>query len=119
MYHNGLHISEAVRSNFFIIDQEDTIVTTDQDILFGITRKQLLQVAQNFYKIEVRPISLTELYTAKEAFLTSSTKGVLPVVQIDDLVIGGGKPGPITQHLGVLFNNHQAAYVDQTAAQKN
>ncbi len=113
LYHNGDTISESVRSNFFIVSETGKLITTDQDILRGITRKHLLTVAEKHIEIEKRPIRLQELKAAREAFLTSSTKGVLPVVQIDDLQIGDGRPGPTTIKLGEAFLKYRQTYLDQ------
>jgi len=103
LYHNGIHVSESARSNFFIVTPDDTIVTPNHDILWGITRKHILQNARKHYQVEERPLHLEEVFSAKEAFLSSTTKGALPVVQIDDQTIGSGTPGKITKHLYDLY----------------
>ena len=98
LYHwNGL-VSESSRSNFFIV-KNGVLHTPDQHILMGITRKQILKIAGN---VVIRPISLEEVWEAEEAFITSTTKVLLPVTQIDERKIGNGKPGPIT--MGILEN---------------
>ncbi len=103
LYHNGTYVSESARSNFFIVTPDDTIVTPNHDILWGITRKRILQSARAHYRVEERPLSLEEIFTAKEAFLSSTTKGALPVVQIDDHTVGDGTPGKVTKHLYELY----------------
>ena len=89
-------LSECTRSNIFFVMGE-TIVTADTNLLEGITRKVLLKLLPERHRLEVRPISLDEALDADEAFLTSSTKEVLPVVTIDTHTIGTGRPGPVTQ----------------------
>jgi len=116
LYHDGKHISESARSNFFIITQDDTIITPNHDILWGITRKHILENARQHYRVEERPVLLTEIFTAKEAFLSSTTKGALPVVQIDDHVVGNGKPGKITEHLYQLYWQNVDEYVNAALA---
>ena len=96
------HVLEATRSNFFIF-RGDTLVTPRQGILIGVTRNVVLDLARGRFPIEERPILLDELAQAGEAFITSSSKEILPVIQIDDLVIGNGKPGPRTYELEQRF----------------
>ena len=96
------HVLEATRSNFFI-SRGDTLVTPRQGILIGVTRNVVLDLARGRFPVEERPILLEELARAGEAFITSSSKEILPVIQIDDLVIGNGKPGPRTYELEQRF----------------
>ena len=96
------HVLEATRSNFFIF-RGDTLVTPRAGILIGITRNVVLDLAQGRFPIEERPILLDELPQADEAFITSSSREIVPVVQIDDLVIGNGKPGRRTYELEQRF----------------
>ena len=96
------HVLEATRSNFFIF-RGDVLVTPRRGILIGITRNIVLELAQSLYVVEERPILLEELALAAEAFITSSAKEITPVVQIDDLIIGDGKPGPRTYQLEQRF----------------
>jgi branched-chain amino acid aminotransferase len=96
------HVQEASRSNFFLF-LGDTLVTPREGILIGITRNVILELAKGRFPIEERPVLLEELAQASEAFLTSSTKEILPVVRIDDLMIGDGKPGPRTTELEQRF----------------
>jgi len=103
LYHNNVHVSESARSNFFIVTPDDTIVTPNHDILWGITRKHILQRARQHYRVEERPLLLEEVFSAKEAFLSSTTKGALPVVQIDEHTVGDGTPGKVTKHLYELY----------------
>jgi branched-chain amino acid aminotransferase len=96
------HVLEATRSNFFIF-RSDTLVTPDEGILIGVTRNLVLEMARGRFAIEERPILLDELALADEAFITSSSKEITPVVQIDNLTIGNGKPGPRTYELEQRF----------------
>jgi branched-chain amino acid aminotransferase len=96
------HVLEATRSNFFIF-RGDTLVTPHRGILVGITRNVVLELARGKFSIEERPILLEELAHADEAFITSSSKEITPVIQIDDQLIGDGKPGWRTYQLEQLF----------------
>ncbi len=96
------HVQEATRSNFFIF-RGDKLVTPRDGVLHGITRNVVLQLAQDRFAVEERPILLEEIPLADEAFITSSSKEITPVVKIDYLVIGNGKPGPRTTELEQRF----------------
>jgi branched-chain amino acid aminotransferase len=96
------HVLEATRSNFFIF-RGGTLITPRRGILLGITRDVVLELARNLFTVEERPIVLEELALADEAFITSSSKEITPVVQIDDLIIADGKPGQRTYQLEQLF----------------
>ena len=102
LFHKDGEISELTRSNFFIF-KGDTLITSDTNILRGITRKVVLELAKAHFKIEVRPLLYSELETADEAFTTSSTKWVMPIVQIGDNPVGDGKAGQRTLSLQDLF----------------
>ena len=95
-------VLEATRSNFFVFSG-DTLVTPREGVLLGITRNVVLELAHGTFTIEERPISLAELPLIDEAFITSSSKEIMPVVRIDDLVIGNGKPGRRTYELEQKF----------------
>lgn len=84
------HYLEGITSNFFII-KNTTLVTPNEEIILGITRDKVLEIAQAHYDIELRPISLKDLKEATGAFYTSSTKEIMPVKQIDQFLIGNGK----------------------------
>lgn len=98
LYHQSGIISECPRSNFFIVTEENKIVTAAANILKGITRKKLLELYAEF-QIEEREISLKEALHAREAFITSTTKLILPVYSIDGKVISKGQRGRVTEKL--------------------
>ncbi len=77
---------------------------TDAGILEGITRGAVMELA-TAAGIPVREIALTrhDVYVADECFLTGSAAEVIPVVKVDDRVIGDGRPGPITRDLAQRF----------------
>ena len=95
---NGI-VTEFPRCNFFIVTQDDIVVTPADNVLLGITRKNVLALARQKYRTEERAVTLADIARAKEAFLTSTTKRILPIVQVDDQVIGNGKPGEVTRTL--------------------
>lgn len=112
LYHDFGTIREAVRSNFFLITKDDKIVTPHEQILHGITRHNVLSIAQQHFTVEERSVNVEELYFAKEAFITSTIKGVMPVVQVGEQVIGDGKPGEITQALGKMLEAFDKIYIE-------
>jgi branched-chain amino acid aminotransferase len=103
LYQKGGEISELSRSNFFLV-KGDRLITPDRHILHGITRRTVMQLAQAELTVEERPVLLSELYDADEAFTTSSTKKVLPITQIGELTIGDGHVGPTSRFLLERFN---------------
>jgi len=103
-------ISESSRSNFFLV-KNNTIITSDDNALSGITRKKVLELCKGKYRVNIRPIKLKELKTADEAFICGSTKPLVPVVQVDKIKIGKGKPGLFTARLRMEFKELQREYV--------
>ena len=99
LYHREGIVSECPRSNFFIVTASGTLVTPSRNILKGIIRMKVLELAASQYQTEERDITLEEVRTAKEAFITSTTRHILPVFRIDDQVIGEGQPGKVTAWL--------------------
>lgn len=95
-------VLEGTRSNFFVF-RGDTLVTPVEGILLGVTRRVVLDLARGRFPIEERPIFLTELPLVDEAFITSSSKEITPVVRINDMTIGDGRPGPRTRELEQRF----------------
>jgi branched-chain amino acid aminotransferase len=83
LYHQNGFISECPRSNFFLVKADETIVTPSENALAGITRKKLLQLAREHFAVEERPVLMKDLQAAREAFITSTTKQILPVAAID------------------------------------
>lgn len=101
-------ITEGSSTNAWIVTR-DEIVThgLGHAILGGITRHVLAELAQkNGLRFVERAFSLDEAKTAREAFITSTTSFVLPVVEIDGQAIGAGKPGPVTQSLRAAYLSH-------------
>ena len=85
LYHHNGYISECPRSNFFMITKKNILVTPKEKILNGITRKKVIDLAKKIgIETEERDIHLNEITEIKEAFITSSTKRMLPVSKIDD-----------------------------------
>jgi D-alanine transaminase len=102
-------ITEGSSSNAWIVTREGKVVTrqTDHGILKGITRTVVLDaIAAQGLKLEERAFTLDEAHQAREAFLTSASQIVLPVVTIDGRPIGNGAPGLIASALRRDFHRH-------------
>lgn len=116
LYHLNGNISESARSNFFIVNADGVLITPEKDVLRGITRKKILEIAPKHLETRIAEITLDDLRNAREAFMTSSTKGALPVVQVDDMVIGDGKVGDIAPKLQADFEALSNAYIAERRA---
>lgn len=103
LYHHKGEVSECSKCNFYMI-KDGEIITANQDILMGITRKRLLEKFSSSESIVLRPIRTEELYTCDEMFITSSTKDILPIVKLENHIVGNGKIGKKTQQLMNEFN---------------
>jgi D-alanine transaminase/branched-chain amino acid aminotransferase len=106
--HNG-KISESTRSNIFFIDHDGGLHTTHEYVLEGVTRKQLLSLLEDDFKINIRTIDAKEINNFKEAFLTGSSKNVMPISQIDDCIYD--KNNHFTHKIIKLFDQHSKQYI--------
>jgi branched-chain amino acid aminotransferase len=94
-------LAECTQSNLFVVKEGAALTPPlDAGLLAGITREFLFEVGREA-GIPVREAVLrdADLFGADEAFLTSSTREVVPIVQVDSTTIGRGSPGPITRAL--------------------
>ncbi len=100
------HITEGGSSSAFIITKDNVLITrpNSNKILPGCTRKAVLKIAeeQNL-TVEERLFTPEEAFNAKEAFLTSASSFVTPVIRIQEHVIADGKPGPLTLRLQEIY----------------
>lgn len=99
-------VTEGSSNNAFIVTLDGTIVTRNlgSEILHGITRRAVLEIAEREgLKVEERAFTPEEAYAAAEAFITSASSFVMPVVKIDDRILGNGVPGPVASKLRTLY----------------
>lgn len=99
LYVQDGRVSECPRANIFGVTQQGILITPDTGILEGITRMRVLNLARNKISLEAKPVSLQQLMKCKEIFITSSTKGIMPVSRIDDTVIGSEGKREVSQKL--------------------
>jgi len=99
-------VTEGGSSSAFILTQDDVLVTRQNSttILPGCTRKAVVALAEERQlRVEERPFTVDEALAAKEAFITSASLFVQPVVSIDGKQVAGGKPGPVTTRLREIY----------------
>lgn len=114
LYHWKGLISECSRCNIFFIDQDGAMHTPGTGILKGITRRQVIAIAsEQHLSLQERDVYMEEIPQMAGAFLTATTKGVLPVVKIDDQVIGDGRVHPLARQLQSWYLQRTEAYLVQ------
>ena len=104
MVEDGL-VTEGTSNNAYIV-KGGKIITRQlgNDILAGITRAAILKMAQEAQMVvEERAFSIAEAQAADEAFFTSASAFVMPVVEVDGATVGNGKPGPVTRRLREIY----------------
>lgn len=100
------YVTEGTSNNAYIVTKDGVIVTRNlsTDILHGITRAAVLRMAAEAQMtIEERPFTIEEAQNAAEAFFTSASSFVTPVVKIDGVALGDGAPGPIATRLREIY----------------
>jgi len=106
------NVTEGTSTNAWIVTAAGEVVTraATHAILNGVTRLGVIRVIEQAgLKFVERPFSVAEAKRAREAFLTSTTAYVTPVVRIDDSVVGNGKPGPLARELGAFYRRYVEA----------
>jgi len=105
-------VLEGTTFSFFAI-KKGVLLThgLDGKILPGITRKVVLELArQESMEVKEADFFLNELAGMDEAFITSSTRNIVPVIRVDNMIIGDGKPGELTLKLASVFKEYQTNY---------
>ncbi|MEC9345215.1 MAG: D-amino-acid transaminase [Pseudomonadota bacterium] len=112
-------VTEGSSTNCWIVDADGRLVTrpASNAILNGITRLSLMALAEREgIRFEERAFTLDELRNAREVFLTSASGLGVPVVQVDERVIGNGKPGSVTLQVAGMFDRYVASGDTDAAA---
>lgn len=102
------HVAEGVGANIFLVRKGKLITpSVTENILEGITRASVIELAQTELRLEVaeRPMDRSELYLAEEAFFTGSTTEIAPIVRVDHRPVGNGRIGPIAVALKQLYQD--------------
>ncbi len=106
--HDG-RLTEGTRANLFAF-RGNQLITPKEEVLSGITRAVVMEIAEDDFEVVEGELSYAALADYDELFITSSTKEILPVIQVDDQMIGNGKPGPKTRKLLDLFHTYVENY---------
>lgn len=109
LYHHHGKVAEFPRCNAFIVNEDGVVVTPHNDVLAGITRKRLLEIEG----VHEGPVTLNDVKSAREIFLTSSTKRIQSVVTLDGKPVGNGKPGPVASELLHLLLQKEKDYIQK------
>jgi len=107
--HRQGYVTEGAASNLFAVI--DGILLTPEktaEILPGITRQVILELAkENNFKMSEEVISLEALQSATEIWITSSTREIVPVIELDSVKVGDGEPGPVFNKMNQLFQEYK------------
>ncbi len=109
------NVTEGTSSNAWIVTGNGKLITRhlSDDILHGVTRRTILAIAaEEGVKFEERPFTVAEALAANEAFVTSATSFVTPVVRVDGKPVGDGVPGPLAQRLLAWYLDYMAGLRD-------
>ena len=100
---------EGTTTNLFCF-KGNKLITPPDNILPGITRSVVLNLTKDHYEIELRHINADELKEMDEIFITASNKEIVPVIQMDEMAIGNGKPGDKTCSVMEMFKKYTQDY---------
>jgi len=109
LYHSQHGVTECPRSNFFAF-LGNTLVTPSEYVLHGITRNLIIKLAANQFQVEERMLSVEELHNVDEAFITATSKRVIPISKIDNTEINNGSVGHRTKAIMRIFDEYTEEY---------
>jgi branched-chain amino acid aminotransferase len=104
LFHDGQYARESDRSNLLILTREGELLSPLERVLEGVTLAKTMELAKGLgLPTARRELTMAEVYAAEEVFLTSTTKGVMPVRRVDHQLIGSGRPGPLGRRLAAAW----------------
>lgn len=116
-------ILEGMTSNFFYVlrperseaqSKSEIVYTAQREILLGVTRTMVIRAARGRgVAVKYQPLELNQLPAVKEAFITSSSRGIVPVIQIDEVRVGQGRPGKITKLLMSAYDEYVLKHAEK------
>ena len=109
VYYSNRKMTEASRSNLFVV-RNGVLLTPFNNILAGVTRKQILKFGDEVLPTEEGNISVDQFLSSDEIFITSTLKEIMPIVEVDGQKIGDGKIGPWTKKIQERFNDLLNSY---------
>ncbi len=105
-FHQNGVVTEAASANAWLVNSDGSLVTHNlsNDILHGVTREAVLEVAKaSGIEVIERPFTIDDAKQARELFTTSSGALISPIVELDGITIGDGRPGPVTRKVQKLY----------------
>ncbi len=102
---------EGATSNFYAVAM-GVLHTAGEGVLPGMAQKIVYQVAPGIIPLEKTPVRADQLWAIEEAFLTSASRGVIPITQINSQIIGTGQPGAVTLALRSAYEAWVLAHLD-------
>jgi branched-chain amino acid aminotransferase len=100
------YVSEATVDNLFIVTEHGMVTPPTATNLKGITRETLIGLAVSLgIRVDEKPLTLFDVWTAREAFICGTGAEVVPVLSVDNRTIGDGQVGPITRRIGTEFDH--------------
>ena len=105
-------ILEGISSNFYAI-LHDELRSAGKDVLPGIAQQVVYEVAPEVLPLRRQAVNVVDIPSLTEAFVTSSSRGIIPVVVIDEITLGSGKPGAQTKALRERYNAWVAAHLEE------
>ena len=97
-------VSEALGCNFIGLVDNNTLIIPQNNLLIGIARAILISAVKQEFEIVYKSPSVEEVLSMKECYLCSASRGIFPIVKIDDTPISNGNPGPIFAKLFTLYH---------------
>jgi branched-chain amino acid aminotransferase len=102
---------EGARAALGVVLSSGAIVSPVDHVLESVTMRRALILAANFASVERRAVTLEEFNTAPELFLTSATRGMMPITRVDDRLVGDGKVGSVVTRLMHDLQTHTEEYI--------
>jgi branched-chain amino acid aminotransferase len=102
LYHDGERFTEAASASVYFV-RGRTILAPKDSVLRGTIGSYVLELARDRFDVVACDIALDQAFEADEAFLTSTTRGVVPIVALDDRPVGDGSVGPVVRELMALY----------------
>lgn len=106
------HVLEGATSNFYAI-LDGVLYTAGEGVLPGIGQQIALEVAAEVLPVRRQPIHVNDVPRVSEAFITSASRGIVPVVEINGIKLGGGTPGALTQQLRERYEVAKQKYLEE------
>ena len=103
-------VTEGTRASFFMVKDNQVLTAKKNAVLDGITRRLVCELADKHFELVMTDLPYASIPDMDEAMLVGTGKEVLPIVEIDDMVIGDGAPGPVTNALIGLFKEYVVNY---------